>query len=120
MQGRARFAWQGNRVLRTPRFRVRIPPKTPVPHKPDALLEGFCPEPGSDEQIALNSEGQLLLLRLADVNWLEGAEDRVVLHFGSKSHPLNEPLASIAAKLPLDRFAWVGVSTLLNVGQING
>jgi two-component system, LytTR family, response regulator len=91
-----------------------------VPQKPEALLEGFCAEPRGDEQLALNSGGHLLLLRLADVNWLEAAGERVVLHVGPETYLVSHTLVSVAAKLPPDRFVRIGSSALLNVGQING
>jgi len=89
-----------------------------APQKPNALLEGFCPEPRQDEQIALNSNGLMLFLRLADIGWLEAAEDGVALHVGRHKHLLHETLAAVAAKLPPGRFLRIAPSTLVNVTQI--
>jgi LytTr DNA-binding domain len=120
MQGRARFAWQGTPVCRTPRFHVPVPSIPAAPPKTDALLEGFCAEPHADERIALNCHGRLLLLRLADINWLETTGPGVVLHVGPETHLLGDTLEALAAKLPSDRFVLAGSSALLNVGRING
>jgi DNA-binding LytR/AlgR family response regulator len=84
-----------------------------------ALLEGFCPEPRGEEQIAVHCEGRLLLLRLAEVDWLESVGDRVAFHVGQKKYLLAATLQAVAAKLPKGHFVHVGPSTLLNVGRIN-
>ena len=90
------------------------------PQEPKALLEGFCPEPRQEEQIALNSNGLILFLRLADVEWVEAVEQGVELHVGQKTHLLRASLPAVAAKLPPDRFLRINPSTLVNIEQIMG
>jgi two-component system LytT family response regulator len=82
------------------------------------MLDGFCPEPCPEEQIAVNSNGLMLFLRLADVEWLEAVDNCVALHVGKQMHLLRETLAAVAAKLPSDRFLRIGPSTLVNIAQI--
>jgi two-component system LytT family response regulator len=82
------------------------------------VLEGFCPESHLEEQIAVNSNGLMLFLRLADVEWLEEADDCVSLHVGKETHVLRETLAAMDDKLPPGRFLRVGPRTLVNVQQI--
>ncbi len=90
----------------------------PTPQRLPGLLEGFCPEPHPEEQVAVNSNGRLLLLRLADIDWLEIVEDGVALHAGKETHLLHDSLAAISAKLPPGRFLRVSSSALVNVAQI--
>jgi two-component system LytT family response regulator len=148
MQGRARFAWQEEtgRIRVSPARRwlpagsTRAPGRTfpaePADsHKPehsrlsarpkqlaqqklDGLLEGFCPEPCQEEQIAVNSNGLILFLQLADVEWVEAADDCVELHVGQQTHRLRGTLAAVAARLPPDRFLRASRSTLVNLEQI--
>ena len=82
------------------------------------MLEGFCPETCQEEQIALNSNGLMLFLRLADVEWLEAADGCVALHIGKETHVLRETLAALVTKLPAGRFLRIGPRTLVNVQQI--
>jgi two-component system, LytTR family, response regulator len=82
------------------------------------VLEGFCPEPSLEEQIAVNSNGLMLFLRLADIEWLEAAEHCVWLHIGKERHALRETLAAIVGKLPPGRFLRIGPRALVNVRQI--
>ncbi len=82
------------------------------------MLDGFCPEPRPEERIALNSNGRLLLLRLADIDWLEAADQSVVLHVSKETHVLNDTLAAVMAKLPPNRFLRISPSALVNLSQI--
>jgi hypothetical protein len=90
----------------------------PAPEKAEGLLEGFCPEPQPEEQVAVNSNGRLLLLRLADIDWLEATDNCVALHVGTETHPLEDTLGAVMAKLPPGRFLRISPSALVNVGQI--
>lgn len=150
MQSRARFAWPGKtgrtsecpaarrlaaastrapsrtspHDLARPRKRTarrRSPPvKRLAPPKPNDLLEGFCPEPSQEEQIAVNSNGLMLFLRLADIEWMETAENCVKLRVGKQTHRLRDTLAVVAAKLPPGRFLRISRSTLVNIEHIKG
>ena len=81
-------------------------------------MEGFCPEPRQEEQIAVNSNGLMLFLRLADIEWLEAVDNGVALHVGKQTHVLHETFAAVAAKLPSGRFLCISPSTLVNLAQI--
>ena len=82
------------------------------------MLEGFCPEARQEEQIAVNSNGLILFLRLADIEWAEADGDCVKLHVGRQTHLLRDTLAAVGAKLPPDRFLRLGGSTLVNIEQV--
>jgi two-component system, LytTR family, response regulator len=98
----------------------RAEAKRALPEEPKELLEGFCAEPNQEEQIAVSSKGLMLAVRLADVEWLESADDCVELHVGKRMHRLRDTLAVVAAKLPPGRFVQISSSTLVNVDQIAG
>jgi hypothetical protein len=137
MQRRARIAWRGKpRCIRKPfsgrclparlshalgqipPSQVPIPFTPPLPQQSGGLLEGFCPEPHAEEQIAVNSNGLMLFLRVADIQWLEAADTYVALHIGQVTHCVRETLASLAAKLPRGRFLRVSPSTLVNIAHL--
>jgi hypothetical protein len=84
------------------------------------LLEGFCPEPSQEEQIAVNSNGLMLFLRLADIEWMETADTGVKLRIGKQTHRLRDTLEALAAKLPPGRFLRISRSTLVNIEHIKG
>ena len=150
MQSRARFAWPGKTEragerlsacrlaaasMRTPNRgslhdatrpgkrivrRRRAPVKRPPTTKPNGLLEGFCPEPSQEEQIAVNSNGLMLFLRLADIEWMETADNGVKLRVGKQTHRLGDTLSAVAAKLPPGRFLRISRSTLVNIAHVTG
>ena len=90
------------------------------PARPQDLLEGFCPEPGPEELIAFNSKGQMLYVRLAEIEWMEAADDCVKLHVGRHVHRLRDTLPGVADKLPAGRFVRISRATLVNREQIKG
>ena len=94
---------------------VPAPFKSPTPQPLDGLLDGFCPEPRVEERLAVNSNGRLLLLRLADIDWLEAAANCVELHIGKETHLLGDTLTAVATKLPPGRFLRLSPSVLVNV-----
>ena len=150
MQGRARFAWRNGpghtgqlpaqrwlcagpkaasglalahkpaRPRKPKARRLSAPGTPPAPEKPKDLLEGFCPEPSQEELIAVNSKGLMLSVRLADIEWMEAADNCVKLHVGKNIHRLRDTLPTMAAKLPPGRFLRISRSTLVNIEQIKG
>jgi DNA-binding LytR/AlgR family response regulator len=109
---------------REPRCHRRItgpilpPLKWEAPPNSDKVLEGFCPEPHTEEQIVVTSNGLMLFLRLADVEWMEAAGNTLTLHVGQKTHQVRETLAGIVAKLPQCRFLSIASQTLVNIQHI--
>ena len=81
-------------------------------------MEGFCPEPHTEGQIVVTSNGLMLFLRLADVEWMEAAGNTLTLHVGQKTYQVRGTLAGIVAKLPQCRFLRVASQTLVNIQQI--
>ena len=58
------------------------------------------------------------MLRLADIDWLEAADQCVALHVGQETHLLNDTLAALMAKLPPGRFLRISPTALVNLGRI--
>ena len=70
------------------------------------------------ERIVVKSNGRILFLRLADVDWLEAADNYVELHAGQETHLLRETMTALEARLPADRFLRISRSTMVNLEQI--
>src|SRR5437773_10302572 len=53
-----------------------------------ALLEDVKVQPNLAERLPVKSEGRIIFLRLADVDWVEAADNYVKLHVGKEAHML--------------------------------
>jgi two-component system LytT family response regulator len=91
-----------------------------APPEPKDLLDGFCPDPSQEEQVAVNPNGLMLSVRLADIEWMEATDDCVKLHVGRHTHRLRDTLAVLTDNLPPGRFLRISRSTLVNIEQIQG
>jgi DNA-binding LytR/AlgR family response regulator len=126
MQGRARFHWpealacngkspSARRDAARPKAKR---PKAPVAGKLQKLLEGFCADSHEDERIAVNSNGSMLFLPVAGIEWLEAADGGVTLHVGKATHVVPDTFAAMAAKLPSGRFMPLSPTMLVNAARI--
>jgi len=70
------------------------------------------------ERLAVKAGGRIVLLRLADLDWAESADNYVKLHLGQETHLLRETLTALEAKLPPDRFLRISRSTIVNLERI--
>ena len=66
----------------------------------------------------MNSNGQMLFLHLADIEWVQAADRGVELRVGRQTHRLRDTFAALAAKLPPDRFLRISPWVLVNMEQI--
>jgi two-component system LytT family response regulator len=79
-------------------------------------LERLAP-PGS-ERLAIRSGDRLLYLRIADIDWIEAADDLVRLHVGKTVHEHRATMTQIEQRLPASRFIRIHRSTIVNVDRI--
>ena len=95
-------------------------PPHPTPEQVKNLLEGFCQEPPADEQLAVNCLGQVLFVRVAEIEWLESDNGHVKLHAAKHAHRLRDCFAALVARLPAERFLQINRWTLVNRDCIQG
>jgi two-component system LytT family response regulator len=81
-------------------------------------LSGIQTVPNFPERMVVKSDGRILFLRLADIGWVEAADNHVKLHVGTESHPLRDTMASLEAELPAGRFLRVSRSAIVNIEHI--
>lgn len=83
-----------------------------------ALLESVRPSNKSSDRIAVRNEGKVILVKIEDLDWVEAADNYVVLHAGAESHVLRETMAAMEQRLPPDRFARISRSCIVNMDRI--
>jgi two-component system LytT family response regulator len=79
-------------------------------------LERLSP-PGS-ERLAIRSGERVLYLRVADIDWIEAADDLVRLHVGKTVHEHRATMAQLEQRLPASRFIRIHRSTIVNIERI--
>lgn len=83
-----------------------------------ALLEDLKAQPRLAERLPVKADGRILFLRLADIDWVEAADNYVKLYVGSETHMLRQTMSSLESKLPAERFLRVSRSAMVNIEQI--
>jgi two-component system LytT family response regulator len=86
--------------------------------KIDALTASLQQAPKSAERIAIKSGGRIVFLRLADIDWIEAADNYVKLHVGQESHLFRETMNALEARFSSKRFVRISRSAMVNIEHI--
>jgi len=73
--------------------------------------------PGSD-RLAIPTGDRVVLLRIAEIDWVEACGNYVSLHIGKKGWLLRETIAAMDQRLAPHGFARIHRSTLVNVERV--
>lgn len=82
------------------------------------LMAELRPEAPVLERLAIKTEGRVLLVKVADIDWIEAADNYVNIHVGNESHLHRETMASVENKLASNQFMRISRSTIVNVERI--
>ncbi len=84
--------------------------------KLNALLDELRPTQAAD-RLLVKSEGRMLFVRVADLDWVEAADNYVSLHVGRETHLLRETMTALEGRLPKP-FLRISRSTMVNTERI--
>ena len=70
------------------------------------------------ERLAIKSGDRVLYLRVADIDWIEAADDIVRIHVGKTVHDHRATMTQIEQRLPASRFMRIHRSTIVNLERI--
>lgn len=76
--------------------------------------------PSTADRITVKSAGEILFLKLDDIDWIEAADYYACLHVGGKSHLLRRSLSDLEQELPPAAFCRIHRSTIVNLERIRG
>lgn len=76
--------------------------------------------PRRPERLAIKSAGQVLFLRLADIDWIEAADYYACLHVGARSHLLRRSMAELEQDLDPKVFCRIHRSAIVNLERVRG
>ena len=73
---------------------------------------------GYAQRILVRSDGRIRLVSVAEVDWIEAADNYVRVHAGAERHLVRETMAAMEARLDPSRFARIHRSTIVNLARI--
>lgn len=73
---------------------------------------------GRLDRVVIKSNGRVIFLDAADIDWVEAAGVYVHLHVGTKSYPYRATLGQIEERLNPERFVRIHRSTMVNTARI--
>ena len=85
---------------------------TEVHHTPPAVAAALT------DRIPIKTRGRVVVVRVADIDWVEADGDYVTLHVGEKTWLLRETIATAEARLAPARFVRIHRSTLVNADRV--
>jgi two-component system, LytTR family, response regulator len=100
------------------RDRIQRPSSGNLQRELAALMAGLRTADKPVIRLAVKAEGRVLLLKTAEIDWIEAADNYVVLHVGAQSHVLRETLTALEGRLDPAKFLRISRSTIVNIDQI--
>lgn len=77
-------------------------------------------EKSRDARLAVKSAGQVTLLKLSQIDWIEAADYYASLHVAGRTHLLRRSLADLEKELDAQGFCRVHRSALVNLDRVKG
>ncbi|MBE7501304.1 MAG: response regulator transcription factor [Verrucomicrobiales bacterium] len=83
-----------------------------------ALLAEMRPAPTIVDRLVVKTSGQVVLVKAADIDWIEAADNYVSLHVGNETHLLRETMNALESRLNPKLFLRISRSTIVNLERI--
>jgi two-component system LytT family response regulator len=74
--------------------------------------------PSMTDRIPVKTHGRVMIVNVAEIDWVEADGDYVSVHVGAKSWLLRETIAAAEARLALSGFVRIHRSTLVNIYRV--
>ncbi len=100
------------------RVRQRIETATTAPPKIDALLAEVRPVAVPPDRLLVKADGRVVVVLMEQIDWVESADNYVVIRAGKERHMQRETLAAMEAKLPPDVFVRISRSHIVNLRHV--
>lgn len=86
----------------------------------ERLVHRLASKSRAAERLVVRSQGQVLFLRTADIDWIEAAGYYACLHVGGDTHILRRSLSELERDLDEERFVRIHRSIIVNLDRIRG
>jgi two-component system, LytTR family, response regulator len=77
------------------------------------------PTPAPATRLPVSVGDRVVFVAVDEIDWIEAADQYVVLHVGKKQHTLRDTMAGIVEKLPPRRFAQIHRSHVVNLARVH-
>jgi two-component system, LytTR family, response regulator len=86
----------------------------------NAIREALDRRPGGSypARLGVRGNGRVVVLNVADIDWVEADGNNVNLHVGNTVHVMHRSMREIEERLDPDKFARIHRSTIVNVSKI--
>ena len=72
----------------------------------------------ASDRLPIKANGRIILVRFADIDWIEADRDYVSVHVGGKTWLMRETIAAVELRLALSGFVRIHRSTLVNADRV--
>ncbi|MGA8762053.1 MAG: response regulator [Candidatus Sulfotelmatobacter sp.] len=72
------------------------------------------------DRVAIKSAGQVLFVRISDVDWIEAADYYACLHVGPRTHLLRRSMSELEQELDPAAFCRIHRSAIVNLDRVRG
>jgi two-component system LytT family response regulator len=87
-------------------------------HAQASVLSEVKPPAKPAERLAIKSDGRILVVKTADIAWIQSAHNYVEIHEDKQTHLLRETISAIETRLPPDKFVRISRSVIVNVDRV--
>jgi len=101
--------WRGGNMSYEPYYDTL--PGTAIPAR--EVARPTCPE-----RFLVHENGRVLIIRCAQVDWIEADARHCILHFGKEKHRVAGPFHRVAARLSQDQFLRASRFSIVNIERI--
>jgi two-component system LytT family response regulator len=70
------------------------------------------------DRIAVRNNGRVVFVKLADIDWIEAADNYVCLHCGRETHVVRETMNELESRLDPSQFLRVHRSSIVNLERV--
>jgi two-component system LytT family response regulator len=84
-----------------------------------ALIETYSPSRPNRGRIAIKTGGKVMFVNMADIDWIEAADNYACVHCAGTTHVLRETMNSLESKLDRGLFVRIHRSIIVNIDRIS-
>jgi two-component system LytT family response regulator len=75
-------------------------------------------EPARVERVAIKNAGEVVFVKIVEIDWIEAADYYVCLHVGARTHLLRRSMTDVEQELDAGHFCRIHRSAIVNVERV--